>query len=217
MDEHPAELAEHIRAVCLRMLDEGLVIGTSGNVSVRIGDAVAITPTGVPYRELRGVDIPVVGMDGVQRSGELAPTSELPLHLAVYAARADADAIVHTHALHATAVSTLCETVPAIHYMLATSGQPVRVAEYATYGTDALAENAVRALSGATSCLLRNHGTLSIAGDLESAYNKASTLEWCCKLWLTAKAAGSPNLLEDAEMAEVAEKLRAYGQPKEAR
>ncbi|WP_020496279.1 class II aldolase/adducin family protein [Sciscionella marina] len=210
------DTSEHIVAVCLRMLEERLVIGTSGNVSVREGERIHITPTGVDYRSLKPEDIPVVDPQGVQLQGKLAPTSELPLHLAVYAARPDASAIVHTHALHATAVSTLCETVPAIHYMLATSGTPVRVAEYATYGTDELARNAVRALEGSSSVLLRNHGTLSLAGDLESAVGKASTLEWCAQLWLTAKAAGEPNLLEDKEMTAVAEKIRGYGQPKEA-
>lgn len=216
MDSAMTEAARRVVEVCVRMLDEGLVIGTSGNVSVRLGERVLITPTGVDYRRLRPADLPVVDLTGTRLHGEFAPTSELPLHLAVYAAREDAGAVVHTHALHATAVSTLGDTVPPVHYMLASSGQQVRVAEYATYGTDALAANAVDALAGSTSCLLANHGTLSIGEDVESAHSKASTLEWCCRLWLTARAAGTPHLLPADEMAAVASKLRSYGQPKEA-
>jgi L-fuculose-phosphate aldolase len=206
--------AAAIVATCLRMLEGGLVVGTSGNVSVRDGDTVLITPSGVDYRTLRPQDVPTVDLDGKPLQGTMKPTSELPLHLAVYAARPDVTAIVHTHALHATAVSTLVDTVPNIHYALAASGTPIEVADYATYGSDALARNAIAALGDAGSCLLRNHGTVSVAADLDTAYAYAEVLEWACKLWLTARSAGTPTLIPDDEIAAVAKKLQTYGQGK---
>ncbi|MDJ0345514.1 class II aldolase/adducin family protein, partial [Streptomyces sp. PH10-H1] len=102
-------------ATARRSVADGLVVGTSGNVSVRVGDLVLVTPTGVPYDRLGPVDAVAVGLDGVQVAGRLRPTSELPLHLAVYRGTG-ARAVVHTHAVHATAVSTLVDELPAVHY-----------------------------------------------------------------------------------------------------
>lgn len=119
-----------------RTVADGLVVGTSGNVSVRVGDLVLVTPTGVPYDRLTPADALAVDLDGRRVLGSLAPTSELPLHLALYRATG-AGAVVHTHAVHATAVSTLVDELPPIHYMTAALGGPVRVAPYALYGTPA--------------------------------------------------------------------------------
>lgn len=200
-------------AACRRMVADGLVVGTSGNISVRVGDRIVITPTGVPYPELVPERLPVVDPDGNQLESELAPTSELPLHLAAYRAHPEATAVVHTHAVSATAVSTLVDTVPNIHYGIAAAGGAIRVAPYATYGTVELAENATQALKGRRACLLANHGTITVGPSLASAYDLTRQLEWACQVWLTAKAAGTPKLLPDNEMDRVAAKLRGYGQP----
>ncbi|EFF90349.1 L-fuculose phosphate aldolase, partial [Streptomyces sp. e14] len=125
-------------ATARRTVVDGLVVGTSGNVSVRVADTVLVTPSGVPYDRLTPGDLTGVGLDGRQVLGSLVPTSELPLHLAVYRAT-DAGAVVHTHAVHATAVSTLVPELPLVHYMAGALGGPVRVAPYATYGTEELA------------------------------------------------------------------------------
>lgn len=204
---------EAIVATCTRMLAEGLVVGTSGNVSVRSGDRVLITPTAVDYRQLTPAQLPVVDLDGHGVSGDLLPTSEVPLHLALYRAHPDARAVVHTHAVHATAVSTLVDTVPNVHYILAANGGPVRVAQYRTYGSAELAESAVEAMVDRSACLLANHGTLAVGDSLVSAYDRTAQLEWACQVWLAASAAGAPRLLPDGEMATVAEKLRGYRQP----
>ncbi|MGH3629401.1 MAG: class II aldolase/adducin family protein [Sciscionella sp.] len=211
------ELAGQIVTLCRRMVADGLVVGTSGNVSARLGEDILITPTGVRYETMSASDIVTVDTGGTQRRGTLRPTSELPLHLAIYAARADVASIVHTHAAHATAVSTLRDTLPAIHYVMAGSGPDIRVAPYATYGSDALARNAVTALRDRGSALLRNHGTLSVGADPEQAYDRALALEWSARVWLIARSAGEPTLIDGAEMRAVAEKLRGYGQPKEQR
>jgi L-fuculose-phosphate aldolase len=196
-----------------RTVAEGLVVGTSGNVSARIGDIVLVTPSGVPYDRLTPADLTAVDLDGRQVRGSLVPTSELPMHLAVYR-RTDARAVVHTHAVHATAVSTLVPELPLIHYMAAALGGPVRVAPYATYGTEELAENMLRALDGRSGCLLRNHGTITYGATLDQAYDRTAQLEWMCRLWLTASSVPglTPSLLSEGQLNEVAERLRGYGQ-----
>lgn len=198
-----------------RSVDDGLVVGTSGNVSVRVGDdLVLVTPSGVPYHRLGPDDTVGVGLDGKQVLGDLRPTSELAMHLAIYR-HTDAGAVVHTHAVHATAVSTLLYELPAIHYMAAALGGRIRVADYATYGSEELAANVLRALRDRTGCLLRNHGTIVYGDDLEQAYDRTAQLEWMCQVWLAARSVAgfSPSLLSKRELARVAERLRQYGQP----
>ncbi|MFE7173526.1 class II aldolase/adducin family protein [Streptomyces sp. NPDC057616] len=204
---------EALVATARRTVSEGLVVGTSGNVSVRVGETVLVTPTGVPYDRLTPEDVTGVGLDGRQVLGTLVPTSELPMHLAVFRTT-DARAVVHTHAVHATAVSTLVPELPVIHYMTAALGGPVRVAPYATYGSEELAENMLRALADRTGCLLQNHGTITYGASLDQAYDRTAQLEWMCRLWLTASSVPgmSPSLLSGGQLAEVAEKLRGYGQ-----
>ncbi|MET8859953.1 class II aldolase/adducin family protein [Streptomyces sp. NPDC004579] len=196
-----------------RTVADGLVVGTSGNVSVRVGDTVLVTPTGVPYDRLTHDDITGVALDGRQVLGSLRPTSELPMHLAVYRATG-ARAVVHTHAPHATAVSLLVTELPLVHYMAAALGGPVRVAPYAAYGTPELAENTLRALAGRTACLLRNHGTIAHGASLDQAYDRTAQLEWMCRVWLlSASVPGlTPALLSPAQLEEAGERLRGYGQ-----
>ncbi|MGW3494904.1 class II aldolase/adducin family protein [Streptomyces sp. NPDC001020] len=197
-----------------RTVSEGLVVGTSGNVSARVGDTVLVTPTGVPYERLTPGDVVGVDLDGRQVLGSLRPTSELPMHLAVYRTTG-ARAVVHTHAVHATAVSTLVRELPLIHYMAGALGGPVRVAPYATYGTPELAENTVRALTDRTACLLQNHGTIAYGTSPAEAYDRTAQLEWMCRVWLTASSVPglSPTLLTPEQVAQAGERLRGYGQP----
>ena len=216
------ERDEIVRA-CRKLSAAGLVVGTAGNVSVRAGDLVAVTPSGVDYAELAASDVGVHRLDGTPVEARLAPTSELPLHLAVYGAYAVARAgaagagagpaaIVHTHSVAATAVSTLADEVPAIHYYVAMFGGAVRVAPYATYGTDELAGNAVHALRERTACLLGSHGAVTTGPDLKTACDRAVYLEWVCDVYLRAAAAGTPRLLPPGEIEAVAAKLASYGQ-----
>ncbi|MGP2440231.1 class II aldolase/adducin family protein [Streptomyces sp. JW3] len=201
-------------ATARRTVADGLVVGTSGNVSVRVGDTVLVTPSGVPYDRLTADDVTGVALaGGRQVLGTLVPTSELPMHLAVYR-HTDAGAVVHTHAVHATAVSTLVAELPLAHYMAAALGGPVRVAPYATYGTDELAAHMLRALDGRSGCLLQNHGTLTYGAGLDQAYDRTAQLEWMCRLWLTASSVPgrTPSLLTEDQLAQVAERLRGYGQ-----
>lgn len=210
MNEFEAQRREVIE-FARRMTADGLVVGTSGNVSVRCGDLVAVTPSGVDYDRLEVEDVPLVDLDGTVVSGSLRPTSELPMHLTAYRHH-DAGAVVHTHSLYATALSLLRDDVPAVHYQLADFGRSVVVADYATFGSDQLAETMSEALTGRNGCILRNHGTVTVGATLSQAYNRARQLEWLCQLWLTASQVGEPKVLDAAEMARCAEKFATYGQ-----
>jgi L-fuculose-phosphate aldolase len=203
---------EAIVTTCQELSRAGLVVGTAGNVSVRKGDLVAVTPSGLSYAALTPELVGVHRLDGAPVEAPLAPTSELPLHLALYAARPEVAAVVHTHSPAATALSALVGEVPAVHYYVAMFGGPVRVARYATYGTEELARNAVDALRDRTACLMSNHGAITVGPDLAAAHDKSLYLEWLCDVYLRASSAGTPRLLSPEQLAEVAAKLPGYGQ-----
>jgi L-fuculose-phosphate aldolase len=203
---------EAIVTTCRELARAGLTVGTAGNVSVRQGDLVAVTPSGVRYAGLAPELVGVHRLDGAAVEAPLAPTSELPLHLAIYASRPEVSAVVHTHPPAATALSALVDEVPPVHYYAAMFGGPVPVAPYATYGTDELARNVVRALRGRTGCLMGNHGAVTVGPDLVTAHEKSLYLEWLCDVYLRASSAGTPRLLPPAEISAVAGKLTGYGQ-----
>jgi len=194
----------------------GLVVGSSGNLSVRVGVQMLITPR---RARLEAVDpatcVPVALADGVTAPdhGDVSePSSETPLHRAVYAAT-DAGAVVHTHSHFATVLSTLVTELPAIHYGLAPFGGPVRVAPYVTFGTPELAEAVATALDGRRGALLANHGTVVIADTIARAVDLSIQLEWLASVYYHARLGGTPALLDEAELARVtahAESLR-YG------
>ncbi|TYT62476.1 class II aldolase/adducin family protein [Natrialba swarupiae] len=194
-----------------------LTPGRTGNLSVRDGrdgDAFAITPTGVPYDGFDAADVPVVGLDGDQRGGEMAPSSEVPMHTSIYR-REDVGAIVHTHSPWSTAMAVAREPLPSIHYMIVAVGKRVPVAEYAPYGTDELAENIVRAMdeADATASFIENHGLVVTAPDLETAVENTHHVESLARLYLQTRAAGlEPTTLSDDQLETVLEKFESYGQ-----
>lgn len=205
---------EAVVAVGRRMVADRLVVGTAGNVSVRAGGHLAVTPTAVGYDKLAAADIGVHDLDGAAVEASLAPTSEFPLHLALYAARPETCAVVHTHSVAATALSCLVPVIPAVHYCVALFGGPPRVAPYVEYGTDGLAEAAVAALEGRTACLLGNHGAVVLGETLEQAYEGARTLEWLSEVALRVLSAGLiPRLLDGVELDSAAARIAGYGQP----
>ncbi len=197
----------------LAMVDRRLPPGTSGNVSARAGALIATPPTGVDHARLRAADIVLVDGRGAVVEGELAPSSEVPMHLAVYAARPEVAAIVHTHSDHATTLAVLGEDLPAVHYTLAFAGRRVRCAPYATYGTEALAGAALDALGEASAVLLGNHGLLAVGPSLAAALNVAEVVEVVAGYYLRARAVGTPRVLDDEEMTRVMEAFKTYGQP----
>jgi L-fuculose-phosphate aldolase len=204
-----------------RMTADRLVVGTSGNLSVRAGDLMAVTPTGHAYETLTPELVCVQRLDGSAMEGELAPTSELPIHQLLYA-HTDARAVVHTHSTAATVVSTLVEELPTIHYILAVMGGPVRVAPYASFGSQELAANVLAAIEDRSGVLLANHGAVTYGPTIRVAYDRALYLEWVSEVWLRAHAlapAFTPRILGEADMADVYAKLQgAYltsGRPRD--
>ena len=192
-----------------RMGPDGLAIGTGGNLSCRVGDLVAITPRGVSYEATRLEHICIVGLDGEVVQATLGPSSELPMHLAVYA-RCDAGAVVHTHSPYATTLGTVIEELPPVHYLISLLGGPVRVAPYATPGSAELAAHMAAALDGRSAVLLGNHGTITTGDTLEQAYSRALLLEWMCGVYYRARLLGEPRLLDLEEIAKVGRQLEHY-------
>ncbi|MCX4766559.1 class II aldolase/adducin family protein [Streptomyces sp. NBC_01275] len=197
---------------CRRLGAEGLLIGTSGNVSVRTGDRVAITATGAALAELTPDQVTVVDLDGKVVAGTLRPTSELELHLGVYG-RYGTGAVVHTHAPMVTALSCVLDELPCIHYQLLALGGTVRVAPYATFGSPELAESVLSALDGRSAALMANHGAVTHATTLDQAVEHALLLEWACGVYQRAAAMGRPRVLDEQQQLAVIEAAiaRNYG------
>ena len=191
-----------------------LTPGRTGNLSVRAGDAVAVTPTGVPYDSFDADDVPVVGLDGERLAGRMAPSSEVPMHVGIYK-HDRPGAIVHTHSPWATAMATLGRKLPPVHYMIVSVGREVPLADYAPYGTEALAANVVAAMAeaDADAAILANHGLVVTGAELETAVENTRHVEDLCRLYLRASAVGEPNVLTDEQLATVEERFESYGQP----
>jgi L-fuculose-phosphate aldolase len=203
---------QEIVAVCRRLVEDRLVVGTAGNVSVRVHELVAVTPSGVDYARLRPELVGVHRLDGTPVEAPLRPTSEMPLHLAIYAATGTA-AIVHNHAVASTALSLVVDAIPTTHYYSALFGGQVQVAPYARFGTEQLARNVAVALSGRTAALMSNHGAITIGEDLGQAYERSVYLEWLCDVQLRAMSTGRPlKVLPPEEIAEVGIRIADYGQ-----
>ena len=198
-----------------RALDSrGLNHGQAGNVSVRQGDSMLITPTGVPAAGLDAASMVRMSLGGTADSGQLRPSSEWRLHAAVYLARADLGAVVHAHPPHATALACARRPVPAFHYTVALCGmRKIPCARYATFGSAQLADAVVDALGArGRACLMANHGMLAAGSDLEAALALAQELEYLSRVYLLSLHAGGAVLLDDHEMDRVLERIRDYGQ-----
>ncbi|WP_217126948.1 class II aldolase/adducin family protein [Hydrogenophilus thiooxidans] len=215
---HPAQPLEPAIAVALvatmqAMRHRGLNVGAAGNASARHPESgMWITPTGVPAETLTPEQIVWVDAAG-QAHGAWRPSSEWHFHLAIYRARPDVGAVVHCHSPAATALACHRREIPPFHYMIAEfGGQTVRCARYARFGSEALAEAIVDALEDRLACLLANHGLVAVGHDLAHALHLAEALETLCKQYLYARALGEPVWLSEAEMAEVIDAFRGYGQ-----
>jgi L-fuculose-phosphate aldolase len=203
---------ERVAAAAARLAADGRVTGTAGNVSERAGELVAVTPTGARLAAVTPADVAVVDLDGEQQDGELTPTSELGLHLGVYA-RYGAGAVVHTHGPYATALACVIDELPVVHYQMLALGGSVRVAPYATFGTPELAELTLEALEGRSAALMANHGAIAYGPDLDVAIAQCELLEWACQLYWRAAAVGAPRTLQGDEQLEFFETVsrRGYG------
>lgn len=188
----------------------GMNRGSTGNASVRVPGGMLITPTGMGA-DLTAADLCRVHDDG-RAEGPWAPSSEWHFHRAIYRARPDVHAVLHTHTVHATALGCLQRRLPAFHYMVAVAGgDDVPLVPYATFGTEALSAGVARAMQDRLACLLAQHGVVSAGADMAQALKVMIEVEGLCQTYLAALAVGEPPLLDSAEMARVLEKFSRYG------
>ena len=204
-----------IVAACRRMEPLGLSHGTSGNISVRHGNRLLITPSGVPYDSLSQEDIVSIDYDG-NWQGVLAPSSEWRFHIDIMQSRKDVNAVVHGHPLYATSLAICRREIPAVHYMIAAAGgATVRCADYATFGTQALSVNVLIALRERNCCLLANHGMIATGATLDRAIWLASELENLAHQYVISVTIGQPHILSDSEIAKNIALFENYGPKKQ--
>ncbi|MEA2879676.1 MAG: L-fuculose-phosphate aldolase [Hyphomicrobiales bacterium] len=208
-------IRQSIVDACRQMTTLGINQGTSGNIAVRSGEGLLITPSGLPYERMKADDIVPMKLDG-SHEHRLKPSSEGRFHCDIMQARADVGAIVHAHPIYATAFAICRQDIPAVHYMIAAAGGPtIRCGGYASYGTAELSAIALAALEGRNACLLANHGIIAVGADLDKAMWLAVEVETLCKQYAAALQIGKPHVLSDDEIMRTVEKFRDYGPQQE--
>ncbi|EGA90837.1 L-fuculose phosphate aldolase [Planococcus donghaensis MPA1U2] len=197
-----------------KLLSSGLTKGTGGNISVfdRKTGYMAISPSGIPYNQLNPEDIVITDLNGNIIDGTCKPSSEWSMHAIFYQKREDINAVVHTHSSFAKTLASLRWDLPAVSYLVAHAGENVRCADYASFGTKELAENAFKAMKDRRAVLLANHGLLAGSDSLVNAFTVAEEIEHCCEIYYRAKSLGTPVILDKVEMEFMAQKFKSYGQ-----
>ena len=213
--DRPAADFQELRASVLAGVPAiaALTPGRTGNLSVRDGKAVAITPSGLPYEDFERDEIPVLSVAGDRLAGDLDPSSESPMHLGMYRSL-EAGSIAHVHAPWTTTLAVLGEPLPPVHYMLAAAGGTVPVAPYKPFGTVDLAEAVVETMTaaGTTACILANHGLIAAGRDVSAAIETAIAVESTARVYLQASAVGEPNELTAQEFDAAMAQFETYGQ-----
>lgn len=208
------EARDEVVAAMRELSASGLNRGTSGNLSLRFGDAMLVTPSAVPPAELTAdlvAKMDLAAEDGAF-DGPRPPSTEWRFHRDVLRARPEANAVVHTHSPYATVLAIGRREIPAVHYMIAGFGGPtIRCSDYATFGTPELSVHALTALEGRNGCLLANHGAITLAPSMARALWLAVELETLAFQFHQALLLGDPVILSDAEVAEAAAKFSSYG------
>ncbi len=201
------EQRHDVAAAARKLAGGGLVPGTSGNISVRAGELVAISAAGSALDGLEPDQVTVVDLDGRVREGAGAPSSELALHLGIYR-RFSSGAVVHCHPPYATAVACVLDELPVVHYTQVRLGGAIRVAPYARFGSDELAALTVDALVDRDAALMANHGAVTHGEDLDAGVESAYLLEWLCALHWRAVALGTPRNLDPDQQAQLTQRFR---------
>ncbi len=190
---------------------ENLSALRSGNISIRHNDGFLITPSGVKYSSLKNEDIVFVSLDGKFEEKKTKPSSEWRFHKDIYINKKEANAIVHAHSPHATAVSAHSKDIPAFHYMVALAGgDDIKCAKYATFGTQELSNNIIDALENRKACLMSNHGQVAFGNNLESAFELAQEIENICHQYINTIKLGIPKILSKKEMKIILDKTKNY-------
>jgi L-fuculose-phosphate aldolase len=204
---------ESVVAAYRALISEGLGTGSSGNLSLRSGNGMLITPTGIEAGNLNPEQVVQMSLGGEVAAGQLRPSSEWHMHTAVYQARPEINAVVHCHSRHATILACAHRPIPAVHYMIAvTESDQVPLAPYATFGTVALADAMIEALQGRLATLLANHGQIAVGRSLEQAMRVAREVEELAAIYWGSLAIGGEQCLNSSQMEEVLEAFGSYGQ-----
>lgn len=198
------EEREQVGDLGRRMLEQDLTHGTGGNVSVRGGNRVAMSPSGVPYEEVTANNVPLVNLDGERVAGDLKPSSETPMHTIIYREREDVGAIIHTHSPYASTFASLNQPIPASHYLIAYVGQEIPVAGYEPPGTRALGRLAADEMGDDhDAVLLKNHGVITVGPTAEDAFEVAMMVEYCARIHYQASAIGEPEILSEEAVSDL--------------
>jgi L-fuculose-phosphate aldolase len=216
MSDQQALRAEMVN-ICRRMNSSGINQGTAGNLSVRLAKGFLITPSGLPYDTMTPQDIVEMDFDGTYAGRR--PSSEWRFHRDILKARDDVDVVLHCHSIYATTLACHHKSIPSFHYMTGVAGgTDIRCAQYATFGTQALSDNALVALKDRKACLLGQHGQISLGKTMEAALWLAIEVESLSRMYVQALTLGEPPVLPDEEMARVLEQMRrmSYGLGPEA-
>lgn len=213
MTDRPlADERRRVSDLGVTLLDRGLANGTMGNLSARAGDRIAVSPSGTPYEAVTPETVPVVTLSGERVAGDVAPSSETPMHRVVYRRRDDVGGIVHTHSPYATTFATLGREITASHYLIGFAGHEVPVTEYETPGSEALGELAADALGDDhDAVLLGNHGVLTVGATLDAAFETAEMVEYVARIHHQALAVGEPEILPEDVVDDLIEKFDSYG------
>ena len=205
------DLRQAVITTCLKMNAEGINQGTSGNVSVRTDEGFLITASGIPYARMKPEHVVEMDFDGGY-SGEYLPSTEWRMHMDILKHRPEANAVVHTHSIYATALACLRKDIPAFHYMIGSAGgTSIRCSDYAEYGTQALSDAMLKAMQDRSACLLGNHGQIAFGQDLDQALWRAGEVEAISHQYWASLLAGKPVLLNETQMTTVLARFKTYG------
>ena len=196
------------------LVTKGLTTGTGGNISNydREKKYIAISPSGIDYFETTPEDVVIMDLDGKVVEGIRKPSSEWMMHLIFYKKRDDVEAVVHTHSRFASTISCMRWEIPALHYYVAFAGKTIPCAEYASYGTQELADNAFAGIGEGKAVLLANHGLITIGRSVKEAFLITEMSEEMAEYYYRTKSIGEPVLLDEEEMENMLRKFKSYGQ-----
>lgn len=214
-------IREQLLKISQRLVSMGLNRGTAGNASVRADSATGqagflITPSGMAVDKIMPSDMVWMDFAG-NATGAHPPSSEWRFHQDILQQKPQVNAVIHTHSLYASTLSTFRKDMPAFHYMIALAGgDNIRCAPYALFGSQQLSDNAIEALKDRKACLLANHGMIAVGETLEKALDITQEVETLCEQYLLALQVGEPHILSQQEMLDVLEKFKSYGSWAEA-